>query len=71
MGNPTPKQAPAAVKYTRVETVDPDTRVEVAGALWFGVSEVPTASLTAAQLVALRNHAGLKVSDAADRLADA
>lgn len=64
-----PDKAP--VKYIRVETVDPDTRVETAGALWFGVSEVPAASLSAAQLVALRQHPGLKVSDVDDRLADA
>lgn len=51
------------VKFIRVETANADTRVECAGALWAGASELPADSFTAIQLQALREHSELKVSD--------
>lgn len=60
----------ASVPYTRIETKGPDVRVEAAGCLWAGVSEVPTSSLTPAQLEQLAKHEGLKVSEAEPRPAE-
>lgn len=51
------------VKFIRVETASADTRVECAGALWAGASELPADNFTAIQLQALREHPELKVTD--------
>jgi hypothetical protein len=61
---------PAAVKYLRIETPNAATAIDVAGARWAGVSEVPASSLSAAQLETLRKTEGIKVSEAEDRPAD-
>lgn len=63
-------KGPGTIPFTRIETADAATRVECAGAYWAGISEVPTASLTATQLQQLKDHPALKVSDAEPRPAD-
>lgn len=57
----------APVKYLRVETANPETRVTAAGHDWAGISEVPADTLTAAQLELLRADKRLQVSDAEAR----
>ena len=49
------------IPFTRIETANADTRVECAGAYWAGISEVPTASLTDIQLLALKADKRLKL----------
>ncbi len=53
----------STVKFIRVETANADTRVECAGALWAGASELPAANFTEAQLQALREHKQLTVTE--------
>jgi hypothetical protein len=55
-----PKTAPE--KRIRV-TTDPATRVAAAGVFWAGISEVPAASITPAQLLELKAEPLLKVEE--------
>jgi hypothetical protein len=51
------------VKFIRVDSPGIDQAVDCAGARWAGRSEVPAASLTAAQLDQLKANKSLKVDE--------
>lgn len=57
------KLAAGKVKFVRVDTPDAATRLQCAGQLWAGRSEVPLSTLTADQLKQLKEHEQLKVEE--------
>jgi hypothetical protein len=57
-------KSPAPRKERRIRVVTDPARVcFAAGAFWAGISEVPAESISAAQLLELKNHPKLEVSE--------